>query len=72
MKKAIGMLAVAALVSGVFAVQAGSQAKPAGGFDRLTMLVGEWNVTPEGGKTFVSTIRFVSNSTCLLYTSRCV
>jgi hypothetical protein len=65
MKKAISMFAVAALAAGVFAVQAGSQAKPAGGFDRLTTLVGEWNVTPEGGKTFTSTIRYVSNSTAL-------
>jgi hypothetical protein len=65
MKKAISMLAVAALATGLFAGQAGSQAKPAGGFDRLTTLVGEWNATPEGGKTFTSTIRFVSNSTAL-------
>src|SRR6202167_2016632 len=65
MKKAISMFAVAALAAGVFAVQAGSQANPAGGFDRLTTLVGEWNVTPEGGKTFTSTIRYVSNSTAL-------
>jgi len=65
MKKAISMFAVAALAAGVFAVQAGSQAKPAGGFGRLTTLVGEWNATPEGGKTFISTIRFVSNGTAL-------
>ena len=65
MKKAINLFAVAALALGIFAVQAGSQAKPAGGFDRLKALVGEWNATPEGGKTFTSTIRFVSNGTAL-------
>ena len=65
MKKAISMFAAAVLASGIFAAQAGSQAKPAGGFDRLKTLVGEWNATPEGGKTFTSTIRFVSNSTAL-------
>jgi hypothetical protein len=65
MKKTISMFAVAALALGVFAVQAGSQGKPAGGFDRLKTLVGEWNATPEGGKTFSSTIRFVSNGTAL-------
>src|SRR6202050_188088 len=65
MKKAISMFAVAALAAGVFAAQAGSQAKPAGGVGRLTTLVGEWNATPEGGKTFISTIRFVSNGTAL-------
>ena len=65
MKKVIGMLAVAALAAGVFAVQAGSQAKPADGFERLKTLVGEWNATPEGGKVFVSTVRFVSNGTAL-------
>jgi hypothetical protein len=65
MKKAIGMFAVAGLALGFFAGQAGSQAKPASGFERLTTLVGEWNVAPEGGKAFTSTIRFVSNSTAL-------
>jgi hypothetical protein len=65
MKKAINLFAVAALAVGIFAVQAGSQAKPAGGFDRLKTLAGEWNATPEGGKAFTSTIRSVSNGTAL-------
>ncbi|HXN99111.1 MAG TPA: hypothetical protein VN881_08560 [Candidatus Acidoferrales bacterium] len=65
MTKAIGMFAVVVLVSGIFAAQVGSQAKPAGGFDRLKTLVGEWSATPEGGKAFTSTIRFVSNNTAL-------
>jgi|HubBroStandDraft_6_1064221.scaffolds.fasta_scaffold393966_3 hypothetical protein len=65
MKRVIGTFAVAALAMGIFAGRAGSQAKPAGGFDRLKTLVGEWNTTPENGKKFTSTIRFVSNSTAL-------
>jgi hypothetical protein len=65
MRKTISIFAVATLAMGVLAGQAGSQAKPAGGFDRLKTLVGEWNATPEGGKAFISTIRFVSNGTAL-------
>jgi hypothetical protein len=65
MKKAISMFAGAALALGLFTVQAGSQAKSAGGFDRLKTLVGVWDATPEGGKVFVSNIRFVSNGTAL-------
>jgi len=65
MKKAISMFAVAVLASGIFAAQAGSQAKPAGGFDRLKTLVGEWNVTAPDAKPFVSSFRLVSNDTAL-------
>jgi len=65
MKKTISMLAIAAAVLGIFASNAGSKEKSAGGFDRLKTLVGEWEATPEGGKAFTSTIRAVSNGTAL-------
>ena len=67
MRKTIGMFAVLvlALAIAISALKAGSPAKPAGGFDRLKTLAGEWEATPEGGKTFTSTIRLVSNNTAL-------
>ena len=65
MKKTISMFAIAAVALGIFATNAGSKEKSAGGFDRLKTLVGEWEARPEGGKAFISTIRAVSNGTAL-------
>ena len=42
-----------------------SQSKPAGGFDRLKSLVGEWQATREDGKPVTSSFRLVSNDTAL-------
>ena len=39
--------------------------KPAGGFDRLKVLAGEWQGTDESGKPVTSTFRVVSNGTAL-------
>jgi hypothetical protein len=65
MKKTVSMFAVAALAWGIFAAKAGSEAKPAGGFDRLKTLVGEWDVTAPDARPFVSSFRLVSNDTAL-------
>jgi hypothetical protein len=65
MKKTISMFAIAAVALGVFSTNARSKEKSSGGFDRLKTLVGEWEATPEDGKTFTSTIRAVSNGTAL-------
>jgi len=65
MKKTISIFAIAAVALGVFSTNARSKEKSSGGFDRLKTLVGEWEATPEGGKTFTSTIRAVSNGTAL-------
>ena len=46
-------------------VQAQTQTKPAGGFDRLKGLVGEWQATDENGKPVTSAFRLVSNDTAL-------
>jgi hypothetical protein len=42
-----------------------AQTKPAGGFDRLKTLVGEWQATGEDGKPVTSSFRLVSNDTAL-------
>jgi hypothetical protein len=42
-----------------------SQNKPAGGFDKLKTLVGEWQATGEDGKPVTSSFRLVSNDTAL-------
>jgi hypothetical protein len=39
--------------------------KPAGGFDRMRSLVGEWQGTDESGKPVTSAFRVVSNGTAL-------
>jgi hypothetical protein len=65
MKKAASILAVTAITFAVFAIRAGSQAKPATGFDRLKMLVGTWEAKTPEGETATSTIRLVSNATAL-------
>jgi hypothetical protein len=46
------------------ALQAQTQTKPSGGFDRLKTLVGEWQAV-ESGKPFTSGFRLVSNDTAL-------
>lgn len=65
MKKTISMFAIAAVTLGIFATNAGSKEKSAGGFDRLKTLVGEWDVTAPDAKPFVSSFRLVSNDTAL-------
>src|ERR1700721_1770146 len=65
MKKTISMFAIAPVALGLFATNARSKEKSAGGFDRLKTLVGDWEATPESGKAFISTIRAVSNGTRL-------
>ena|SRR5277367_2828811 len=47
------------------AVNAHSQTKPSGGFDRLKTLVGNWEAAAEDGKPFTSSFRLVSNDTAL-------
>jgi len=65
MRKAIYLLALAAISVGWFAGRAGSQEKPGSGFDRLKTLAGTWEAAvPEGG-TLTNTIRLVSNGTAL-------
>jgi len=44
MRKALGLLVVAALSIGMLAAQMKPQVKPAGGFEQLKKLVGEWEV----------------------------
>src|SRR6202044_4098082 len=56
---------IAARVTGPFMGFAQSPAKAADGFDRLKILVGDWEATGEDGKPFTSNIRLVSNNTAL-------
>ena len=65
MKKAISILAVAALVVVFIIARAESQAKGATSIDKLKPLVGEWTATMPAGETFVNKIRLVSNGTAL-------
>jgi hypothetical protein len=65
MKVTFAKLAMAVLVAGMFALNAGSETKTVNGFDRLKTLVGEWDVTAPGEKPFVSSFRLVSNDTAL-------
>jgi hypothetical protein len=65
MRKAIYLLALTAIAMGGFAARAGSQAKPASGFDRLKTLVGTWEAASPQGGTLTNTIRLVSNGTAL-------
>ncbi len=58
-------LAMAILVAGMFAANAGSETKTANGFDRLKTLVGEWDVTAPDAKPFVSSFPLLSNDTAL-------
>jgi hypothetical protein len=64
MRNKFTMLAVMLTLSAVsFHLQA--QTKPAGGFDKLKTLVGEWQATGEDGKPVTSSFRLVSNDTAL-------
>jgi hypothetical protein len=65
MRKAVYLLALGAMAIGWFAGRAGSQAKPASGFDRLKTLVGTWEAASPQGGTLTNTIRLVSNGTAL-------
>jgi hypothetical protein len=65
MRKAIYLLVLGAMAIGWFASRAGSQAKPASGFDRLKTLVGTWEAASPHGGTLTNTIRLVSNGTAL-------
>jgi hypothetical protein len=65
MRKAIYLLVVGAMAIAWFAGRAGSQVKPASGFDRLKTLVGTWEAASPQGGTLTNTIRLVSNGTAL-------
>jgi hypothetical protein len=58
-------IAAVMLALSLFALNLHSQTKPAGGFDRLKTLVGNWEATGDDGKPFTSTFRLVSNDTAL-------
>jgi hypothetical protein len=58
------LLAVAISLS-LATIQAQTQSKAAGGFDRLKTLVGEWQATDETGKPFTSSFRLLSDDTAL-------
>jgi len=65
MRKTLCLLALGAVAIGLLAARAGSQAKPARGFDRLKALVGTWeSASPQGG-ILTNTIRLVSNGSAL-------
>jgi hypothetical protein len=65
MRKTLCLFALGAVAIGVLATRAGSQAKPARGFDRLKTLVGTWeSASPQGG-ILTNTIRLVSNGSAL-------
>jgi hypothetical protein len=65
MRKAICLFALGAIVIGLFATRARSQAKPAHGFDRLKTLVGTWKSASPPGGALTNTIRLVSNGSAL-------
>jgi hypothetical protein len=65
MRKTICLFALGAIAIGLFAAPAGSQTKPASGFDRLKALVGTWEAAAPKGGTLTNTIRLVSNGTAL-------
>jgi hypothetical protein len=65
MRKTLYLFVLGAIVIGLFAARAWSQAKPARGFDRLKTLVGTWeSANPQGGN-LTNTIRLVSNGSAL-------
>ena len=64
MKRKFALLAATILLS-LGTLHAQTQTKPAGGFDRLKALVGEWQATDENGKPVTSNFRLVSNDTAL-------
>jgi hypothetical protein len=55
----------AMIVLSLGTLHAQTPSKPAGGFDRLKVLAGEWQGTDESGKPVTSTFRLVSNDTAL-------
>jgi hypothetical protein len=61
------LVASMALALPILAVSVQSQtaAKPADGFDRLKILVGNWLADGEDGKAFSTSIRLVSNDTAM-------
>ena len=65
MQKAIYLLALGTIAIGWFGGRAGSQVKPASGFDRLKTLVGTWQAAAPKGGTLTNTIRLVSNGSAL-------
>jgi hypothetical protein len=69
MRKAMSVVAVGALAIGMFAARAGSQSKPASGFEQLKALAGTWEATTSEGTT-VNTIRLVSNGTAIEETAQ--
>ena len=56
---------VIALLVGPVVGRTQGPAKATDGFDRLKILVGDWEATGEDGKPFTSHIRLVSNNTAL-------
>src|SRR6202789_973481 len=65
MKVKFTMLVTAMIVLSLGTLHAQTPSKPAGGFDRLKVLAGEWQGTDESGKPVTSTFRLVSNDTAL-------
>jgi len=65
MRKIICLFALGAVAIGLLATRAGSQVKPASGFDRLKTLVGTWQAAAPKGGTLTNTIRLVSNGSAL-------
>jgi len=65
MRKILCLFALGAVAIGWLATRAGSQVKPASGFDRLKTLVGTWQAAGPQGRTLTNTMRLVSNGTAL-------
>jgi hypothetical protein len=65
MRIALSILVVGALSIGSLVAQVKPQTKPAGGFEQLKKLVGEWEAKSPKEPPFTSTIRLVSNATAL-------
>ncbi len=64
LRMTLGLLAVVVLFAGAVA----SQSKPAAGFDRLKVLVGEWEGKGEGGRPLHVSYKLVSGGSALLET----
>ena len=65
MKIKFAMLVAATIFLSLGKLHAQTTVKPAGGFDRLKTLVGEWQATGESSQPATSTFRLVSNDTAL-------
>jgi hypothetical protein len=70
MRKAITILALGTIVVGTFFAGAALQASPSSGFDRLKVLVGEWQTKSPKGELSLDKIELVSNGNSLLETSQ--